>query len=50
MFGKMNELEYLFGLVLLLFGFNLGYYEAGKGLTLEDFKKILELVLRKLRK
>jgi len=33
---KMTGLEYLCGLIVLLFGFNIGYYEAGKGLTNED--------------
>lgn len=46
----MTELEYLCGIVLLLFGFNLGYYEAGKGLTLEDIKSVFKLVLGKFRK
>lgn len=46
----MTELEYLCGLILLLFGFNIGYYEAGKGLTIEDFKNLYKKVASKFRK
>ena len=46
----MTELEYLCGLIVLLFGFNIGYYEAGKGLTNEDFKNLYKKVLGKLKK
>ncbi|NIR50310.1 hypothetical protein GWO43_17505 [candidate division KSB1 bacterium] len=46
----MTELEYLCGLILLLIGFNLGYYEAGKGLVLDDFKKMVRQVVSKVRK
>lgn len=46
----MNEIEYLFGLILLLFGFNIGYYEASKGLTFDDFKKIVKFVFSKFKK
>ncbi len=47
---KMTGLEYLCGLIVLLFGFNIGYYEAGKGLTNEDFKNLYKKVLGKLKK
>ena len=46
----MTELEYLCGLVVLLLGFNLGYYEADKGLQMKDFKKIGNRFLAKFRK
>lgn len=46
----MNELQYLCGLILLLIGFNIGYYESRKGLTVEDFKRTFRLVLRKFRR
>jgi len=47
---KMTGLEYLCGLIVLLLGFNIGYYEAGKGLTNEDFKKFYKKVAGKLKK
>ena len=46
----MTGLEYLCGLIVLLFGFNIGYYEAGKGLTNEDLKKLYKKVAGKLKK
>ncbi len=46
----MSGLEYLFGLVLLLVGFNLGYYEAGKGLSFEEIKKLVKPIVRKVKK
>lgn len=45
----MNEIEYFCGLILILIGFNIGFYESRKGLTLDDFKSILKLVLSKFR-
>ena len=47
---KMTGLEYLCGLIVLLFGFNIGYYEAGKGLTNEDLKNLYKKVAGKLKK
>ena len=47
---KMTGLEYLCGLIVLLFGFNIGYYEAGKGLTNEDLKNLYKKVADKLKK
>ncbi|MCH8954371.1 hypothetical protein IIA28_03480 [candidate division KSB1 bacterium] len=47
---KMTGLEYLCGLIVLLFGFNIGYYEAGKGLTNEDLKNLYKKVVGKLKK
>ena len=47
---KMSGLEYLCGLVVLLFGFNIGYYEAGKGLTNEDLKNLYKKVLGRFKK
>lgn len=46
----MTELEYIVGLVILLLGFNLGYYESNKGLTLRDFKRLFQQVANKIRK
>ncbi len=46
----MSELEFLCGLILLILGFNIGYYEANKGLTLEDFKKMLKVITDKIKK
>jgi len=46
----MTEAQYLAGLVLLLIGFNIGFYEAGKGLTVADFKQIVARLVRKERK
>ena len=46
----MTELEYLCGLIVLLFGFNIGYYEAGKGLTNEDLKNLYKKALGKLKR
>lgn len=45
----MTILEYFCGLAVLLLGFNIGFYEAGKGLNLEDLKKIYRLVLNKFK-
>ena len=47
---KMTGFEYFCGLVVLLFGFNIGYYEAGKGLTNEDLKNLYKKVLGKPKK
>ena len=47
---KMTGLEYLCGLIVLLFGFNIGYYEAGKGLTIEDLKNLYKKIVSKLKK
>ena len=47
---KMTGLEYLCGLIVLLLGFNIGYYEAGKGLTKEDLKTLYKKVADKLKK
>jgi len=47
---KMTGLEYLCGLIVLLVGFNIGYYEAGKGLTNEDLKNLYKKVVGKLKK
>jgi len=47
---KMTGLEYLCGLIVLLLGFNIGYYEAGKGLTNEDLKNLYKRVAGKLKK
>ena len=47
---KMTGLEYLCGLIVLLLGFNIGYYEAGKGLTNEDLKNLYKKVADKLKK
>ena len=46
----MTGFEYLCGLMVLLFGFNIGYYEAGKGLTNEDLKSLYKKVLGKLKR
>jgi len=46
----MSGLEYLCGLIVLLFGVNIGYYEAGKGLTNEDLKNLYKKVVGKLKK
>lgn len=46
----MTEIEYLFGLVLLLLGFNLGYYESDKGLTIKDVRHFFGWVTGKFRK
>ncbi len=47
---EMTGLEYLCGLIVLLLGFNIGYYEAGKGLTNEDLKNLYKKVAGKLKK
>ena len=47
---KMSGFEYLCGLIVLLFGFNIGYYEAGKGLTNEELKSLYRKVVGKLKK
>ena len=47
---RMTGFEYLCGLIVLLFGFNIGYYEAGKGLTNEDLKNLYKKVLGKLKR
>ena len=47
---KITGLEYLCGLIVLLLGFNIGYYEAGKGLTNEDLKNLYKKVAGKLKK
>jgi len=47
---KMTGLEYFCGLIVLLLGFNIGYYEAGKGLTNEDLKNLYKKVAGKLKK
>ena len=47
---KMTGLEYLCGLIVLLLGFNIGYYEAGKGLTNEDLKTLYKKVVGKIKK
>lgn len=44
----MTFLEYLCGLALFLFGFNFGFYEAGRGLKLDEFKKLYRAFLQKL--
>lgn len=46
----MTEIEYLFGLVLLLLGFNLGYYESDKGLTIKDIRHFWRRVAGKFKK
>ena len=46
----MTGLEYLYGLIVLLLGFNIVYYEAGKGLTNEDLKNLYKKVAGKLKK
>ena len=46
----MTELEYFCGLIVLLFGFNIGYYEAGKGLTVEDCKNFYKKIANKFKK
>ena len=40
----MTGFEYLCGLIVLLFGFNIGYYEAGKGLTNSDLKNLYNAI------
>lgn len=45
----MTGTEYLFGLILLILGFNLGFNEANKGLTFEDLKKMVQTLRRKLQ-
>ena len=47
---RMTGFEYLCGLIVLLFGFNIGYYEAGKGLTNGDLKNLYKKVLGKLKR
>ena len=47
---EMTGLEYLCGLIVLILGFNIGYYEAGKGLTNEDLKNLYKKVAGKLKK
>ncbi len=47
---EMTGLEYLYGLIVLLLGFNIGYYEAGKGLTNEDLKNLYKKVACKIKK
>ncbi|MFQ5651555.1 MAG: hypothetical protein ACE5IY_16590 [bacterium] len=46
----MTGLEYFFGLILLLLGFNVGFHEAGKGLTVDDFKRFVQPLLKKMRR
>jgi len=46
----MTEAQYLVGLVLLLIGFNIGFHEAGKGLTSSDVKQVFARLARKVRK
>ena len=45
----MTGFEYLCGLALLLLGFNIGYYEAGKGLKLTELKEWLRPLIDKIR-
>ncbi len=45
----ITEAEYLIGLVLLLVGFNVGFHEAGKGLTLTDLKDIFARLIQRVR-
>ncbi|MFQ5604420.1 MAG: hypothetical protein ACE5HS_14215 [bacterium] len=44
----MHEVEYLFGIIVLVIGFHIGYRESLKGLTTEDFKKLFKIIRRKL--
>jgi len=44
----MTELEFLVALFLLLIGFNLGYHEADKGLSLQELKGMAKKVILKL--
>ncbi len=46
----MTGLEYFVGLLLLLVGFNIGFYEAGKGMRAQDFKKLLQPLLQRIRR
>lgn len=46
----MTQLEYFVGLLLLLLGLNLGYYEAKQGLQMEDLKRMLKPLLTKLKR
>ena len=47
---QMSELEPIFGLILLLIGFHVGYYESDKGLTLREFKTIAKKILNKINR
>jgi len=47
---EMSEIEYLCGLVILLFGYNIGYQEANDNLTFKNFKKLFKKVGSKFKK
>lgn len=47
---EMTELEYLCGLIVLLFGYNIGYQEATDNLTFANLKKLVRIVGSKFRK
>lgn len=49
-FIEMTEFEYFCGLVLLILGFNIGYHEAGKGLSFEDLRNISQKVFKRVRR
>jgi len=42
----MKELEYLGGLMLLILGFNIGFREAEKGMSIKDMKHLLGKILK----
>jgi len=46
----MTVLEYFCGLALFLLGFNLGIYEAGKGIAFDDLKQLWQSLKRKIIK
>ena len=46
----MTGLEYFTGLIVLLIGFNIGFREAGKGLSAADLKRMIQPLLNKLRR
>ncbi len=48
--GAVKEIEFLVSLILLLLGFNLGYYEAGKGMNLSELKRMGRTLRKKVRK
>lgn len=49
-FREMTVLEYFCGLALFLLGFNLGIYEAGKGIAFDDLKQLWQSLKRKIIK
>ena len=45
----MTEFEYCIAFLFLMIGFNIGYRESNKGLSLDDFKSLFIQIWNKLK-